>query len=82
MIGKKTSAAMGFLIPFASGEEMVSPGLGIVISGQSSWREFPRNLSNASLMTKDYSRPSRAHLTVSTVRVSFQTSEVAVVEIS
>ena len=47
----------------------------------SSLRGFPRNHSNASLITKDYSGRSRAHLAVSTERVSFRTSEGAVVKI-
>ena len=48
----------------------------------SSLRGFHRNCSNASLITKDYSRQSRAHLAVSTERVLFQTSEGAVVKIN
>ena len=46
-----------------------------------SLRGFPRNCSNASLITKDYSGRSRAHLAVSTERVLFRTSEGAVVKI-
>ena len=46
-----------------------------------SLRGFQRNRSNASLITKDYSERSRAHLTVSNERVSFRTSEGAVVKI-
>ena len=48
---------------------------------QSSLRGVQRNCSNASLIMKDYSGRSRAHLVVSTERVSFQTSESAVVQI-
>ena len=47
----------------------------------SSLRVFQRNRSNASLITKDYSGQSGALLTVSTERVSFQTSEGAIVKI-
>ena len=47
--------------------------------GPSSRRGFPRNRLNASLIMKDYSGRSRAHLAVSTERVLFQTSEGAVV---
>ena len=46
--------------------------------GQSSLKGFPRNHSNASLIMKDYSRQSRAHLAVYNW-VLFQTSEGAVV---
>ena len=46
--------------------------------GQSSLRGVPRNRSNASLIMKDYSGRSRAHLAVSTEQVSFQTSEGAI----
>ena len=42
---------------------------------QSSLRGFPRNCLNASLITKSYSGQSRAHLAVSTERVSFRTTE-------
>ena len=52
-----------------------SPGMAFD-DGKSSLRGVPRNHSNASLVTKDYSRQSRA---LSTERVSFQTSNGAVV---
>ena len=65
-------------IDFHNGPLLVQPTMAFY-DGQNSLRGFPRNRSNASLITKDYSGRSRAHLAVSTGRVSFRTSEGAIV---